>query len=218
MEVEHSHEFILISPDEFPNFKFIQALRNDLEDNQGSIFMWSKHERDVLTNIRDQIIKLNQTSQYQCEIEFINNILPAGKRELIDLFEITKGGVFYPNTKGSNSIKKVLPAVIKHSKYIQHKYSKPIYGDKDFIKSLNFKNISWVQKLENTFRDPYDILGDFSDEAINQGGMAATTFAKLQFEDLNSSERSSLIKSLLMYCELDTFAMALITEAFLIEN
>lgn len=212
MRVEHAHEFILISPNEFPNFKFIQSLKNDLEDNQGSIFMWSKHERDVLTNIKNQIIKLNATKQYQCEIEFINNVLPGGKRELIDLFEIAKGGVFYPNTKGSNSIKKVLPAAIKHSKYIQQKYSKPIYGDKKFIKSLNFKNISWVQKLENSFRDPYDILGDFSDDAINQGGMAATTFAKLQFEDLSLDQRKKLIKSLLMYCELDTFAMALITE------
>ena len=45
--------------------------------------------------------------------------------------------------------------------------------------------------------------------------MAATTFAKLQFEDLTDAQRTSLKTALLRYCELDTLAMVMIAESWL---
>jgi len=45
--------------------------------------------------------------------------------------------------------------------------------------------------------------------------MAATTFAKLQFEDLAEDEREALKIALLRYCELDTLAMVMIAESWL---
>ena len=45
--------------------------------------------------------------------------------------------------------------------------------------------------------------------------MAATTFAKLQFEDLSTDQQESLKKALKMYCELDTLAMVMIAESWL---
>ena len=138
-----------------------------------------------------------------------------GNSELIDLYALAKNGTFYPNSKGSVSIKKVLPAVINHSKFIQNKYSERIYGKNNTIHSLNFDEVTWVQRNEIGFKDPYEIISEIDSQSINQGGMAATTFAKLQFSDLNDIERKNLQNALLRYCELDTLAMVIIAESWL---
>ena len=213
--VVHYSEFIHIDANEFPNFEFIKNLCSDLSKNSGTIFMWSPHERTIINRIANQIIKLGLSKVFKEELNFIEDLLPQGKREMVDLLEISKGGTFYPNSKGSNSIKKVLPAVFRHSKFIQDKYKKPIYGAPNGIKSHNYENVAWIQLDNLGFRDPYDIIKDFSDDAITQGGMAATTFAKLQFEDLSQQERDSLKIALLKYCELDTLAMVMIVESWL---
>jgi len=213
--VEHASEFLSTSADNFPNLDFIRSLTTDLSKNEGSIFMWSKHENTVLTSIKNQILKLKLSEEYKQELEFIDDITTGGKREMIDLMNTASGGVFYPNCLGSVSIKKVLPAVINHSRFIQKKYSQAIYGATGGIKSKNYKDIQWVQRGSHGYRDPYDIITDFSDDAINQGGMAATTFAKLLFEDLSPEQRHSLQTALLKYCELDTLAMVLIAESWM---
>jgi hypothetical protein len=61
-----------------------------------------------------------------------------GDRCMVDLCELVKRYYYDPLTKGSNSIKKVLPAVLTRSKYLQQKYSQPIYGSK------NFTNQRWI--------------------------------------------------------------------------
>ena len=213
--VKHYSEFIHIDANEFPDFEFIKNLCSDLSKNSGTIFMWSPHERTIINRIANQIIKLGLSEKFKKELNFIEDLLPQGKREMVDLLEISKGGTFYPNSKGSNSIKKVLPAVFRHSKFIQDKYKQPIYGSPGGIKSHNYENVTWIQLNNGGFRDPYDIIKDFSDDAITQGGMAATTFAKLQFEDLSQHERESLKIALLKYCELDTLAMVMIVESWL---
>ena len=213
--VKHESEFLSTSKDEFPNLGFIRNLYADLSKNEGSIFMWSNHETKILNEIKKQILKLRLADEYKQELKFIDSLMPAGKREIIDQLKIAKGGVYYPNTKGSNSIKKILPAVIRHSSFIQQKYSQPIYGNSNGIPSKNYQNIKWVQKNNDDYRDPYDIIKDLSDDAINQGGMAATTFAKLLFEDLTDVNRLSLQNALLKYCELDTLAMVIVVESWL---
>lgn len=212
-EVEHSSQFLLVS--EFPNFDFLKSLIKDLSKNNGSIFMWYPHEKNTLEAIQKQILKLKKNNDYKFELDFLHALFDCGDRELIDLYALSKNGVFYPNTKGSNSIKKILPAAIRHSKFLQKKYSEPIYGNTNVIKSLNYNNIAWIKNYNNTFVDPYETIKDYSDEAINQGGMAATTFAKLQFEDLTNIQRESLKMALLRYCELDTLAMVMIVESWL---
>jgi len=214
-EVEHSSQFLSVSANEFPNLSFIKQLTSDLSKNVGSIFMWYPHESTSLKAIQKQILKLNLAKEYEVELAFIDTLLAGGDRELIDLFALSKNGIFYPNSKGSNSIKKVLPATINHSKFIQDKYSNAIYGSAKDIKSLNYESIEWVKKDNGGYRDPYDIIKDYSDDAITQGGMAATTFAKLQFEDLTDAQRTSLKTALLRYCELDTLAMVMIAESWL---
>ena len=213
--VEHTSQFISTSPKVFPNFEFIKNLRWDLSTNNGSVFMWYPHELRTIENIKKQIIKLQLTDEFSEELLFIESLMPQGSRELIDLYALAKDGSFYPNIKGSVSIKKVLPAVINHSKYIQNKYSKSIYGINKHIKSLNFDDVIWIQKKENGYKDPYEIITEIDSASINQGGMAATTFAKLQFSDLTNKERLDLQNALLRYCELDTLAMVFIAESWL---
>ena len=49
---------------------------------------------------------------------------------------------------------------------------------------------------------------------ITQGGAATMAYARLQFEELSSANRSSIEAALRRYCELDTLAMVMIYEAW----
>ncbi|MDB4420966.1 DUF2779 domain-containing protein [Pseudomonadales bacterium] len=97
-----------------------------------------------------------------------------------------------------------------------------------YIPSANFKNFTWVQYANGQVVDPYQLLptlfDDISpknqqllcsdDSTLNNGGAALTAYGKLQFEEMTDYERQHLEKGLLQYCELDTFAMVLIFEAW----
>ena len=48
--------------------------------------------------------------------------------------------------------------------------------------------------------------------AIADGGAAMSAYAKMQFTEMTSGERERIVKALLKYCELDTFAMVLVWE------
>ncbi len=68
---------------------------------------------------------------------------------MVDLLDLIKCYYYDPKTRGSNSIKHVLPAVINRSDYLKKKYSQPIYGT-DEMPSKNFPNFVWIkdQKME----------------------------------------------------------------------
>jgi hypothetical protein len=57
-----------------------------------------------------------------------------------------------------------------------------------------------------------DLLNDNNE--LKDGGAAMTAYARMQFEKMGNYERSELTNSLLKYCELDTFAMVMIYEAW----
>ena len=66
------------------------------------------------------------------QISKINRQLPdnswEGPRNMVDMLELVKRYYYDPYTRGSNSIKQVLPAILNSSRYLQEKYSQPIYG------------------------------------------------------------------------------------------
>ncbi len=106
---------------------------------------------------------------------------------MVDLADVARKHYFHPNTKGSNSIKKVLPAVMESSRFLQCTYSALIYGAVGGISSKNFKGIAWWQRLQDgRVQDPYKLLmSPFADvvnediettEAINQGGAASYAY------------------------------------------
>ena len=147
---------------------------------------------------------------------------------MIDLLEVVKKYYFDPRTKGSNSIKYVLPAILSRSKYLQARYSQPIYGDPAHIPSLNFLPWQWVKfGDDNTPINPYEQLPTLFSEAddlkiellseskaLANGGAALMAYARMQFEHMSDYERDELRQALLKYCELDTLAMVMIYESW----
>lgn len=222
-KVEHAGQFLLADPKVSPNIEFIRALKSELDKDQGTIFRWSNHENTILNHIQRQLDESKNPPEDRDElISFIKNTLKSGNRAMVDLCELAKRAYYHPDTKGSSSIKAVFPAVLKSSNYLKMKYSKPIYGSLDGIKSLNFHNLAWLQCHEDQFAGPYEYLielgkaisGGMIDLEISNGGAASMAYSRLQFEDLSDMERLSLKNGLLRYCEVDTLAMVMISEAW----
>lgn len=227
--LHHADQFLLAKAGCFPNYDFVRSLKNTLSVDDGSVFMWANHENTILKHIAHQLEFRSDTPIDKDElIAFIKTLIKGGSRAMIDLKTIAQRSYFHPQTKGSNSIKKVLPAVLMSSPFLKSKYSQPIYGAKRGIKSLNFDSVAWwSQNSLGVVGDPYKKLLDqdfipLSTEVldsdnleISEGGAAAMAYGRLQFEDLNPEARISIEKKLYKYCELDTLAMAMIVEAWL---
>lgn len=234
--ISHETEYINSEAGSFPNFEFLRALRKALSLDEGSIFKYSYHENTILNAIYEQLITSNEKDKEEL-IDFIQSISHSkkdsaiywvGERDMIDLCEIVKLYYYDPQTKGSNSIKAVLPAVLNSSSYLKNKYSKSIKeislsstnfnDDKVFIKfDENDEVISPYKSLPQLFDDWSEVELDslISDlEGIDNGGAALIAYSKLQFQEMNDAERLEIRKALLMYCELDTLAMVMIYEYF----
>lgn len=237
--IEHAGEFLNTAKGEFPNFEFVRALKAQLENDQGTIFMYSPHENSYLNMIYRQLNNSNELGKEEL-CDFIKTITRStnsskehwhGERCMVDMLDLVKKYYYDPATNGSNSTKYVLPAILNSSQYLQEKYSKPIYGSKggtDSINSLNFKDKVWIEfDQQGKVKDPYKHLPkmftDISDhdvellsegDELNNGGLALTAYAKLQFTHMSDYEREELKKALLCYCEVDTMAMVFLFEAW----
>jgi len=227
-EVEHRNQALIAEPGQFPNFEFVKELQKSLDTDSGTIFRWAAHENTILNQIKQQLLTYDQTPE-ECDrlIKFIETITNHASRSMVDLNEIAVKCYFHPETQGRTSIKKVLPAVLKTSKSLKKKYSKPL-GDNS--SSLNFpQNFVWFQKSNGQVVDPYELLKRHAIDLFNEtnsnishensliaeGGAAAMAYARLQFEDLSTQERRNIKEALLRYCELDTLAMVMILRAWL---
>jgi hypothetical protein len=227
-KVEHIGEFLCVEPGVFPNYEFARALKNDLERDDGSVFMWSHHENTILSTILRQLADDPSPPVDAKELmAFIMSITKGGDREMIDLCKLAEKSFFHSDTKGSNSIKKVLPAILKISPKLRLLYSKPIYGNAKGMSSKNFIDMAWLDA--NGQGDPYAILkkyaGDLlpagakeSEEGetsiIADGGAATTAYSRLQFEDINQEGRDRIKEAMLRYCELDTLAMVMVLQGW----
>lgn len=237
-KVKHAGQYINTQIGKNPNIDFIRKLKDELDKDEGTIFRYAAHENTYLNKIYQQLMPLNHLSDQEELLRFIKSISVSsndslekwqGKRNMVDLRELILKFYYDPLTNGSNSIKHVLPAVLKRSKYLQEKYSKPIYGKNEGIFSLNFKNMRWVQFKNGNIVDPYCLLPKlfqdidmteqsidflFGDDNIKAGGAASIAYARLQFCEMSAIERNALISALLKYCELDTLAMVMVVEFF----
>ncbi len=236
--LKHANQFLSARPGTNPNYYFVRALKAAL-GTEGSVFMWSPHENTTLNAILNELENdLNPPTDVRELIDFILTLtiqksgtktIHRGDRAMIDLCKLAERASFHPMTKGSCSIKKVLPAILASSDYLKSKYSNPIYGAEKGIPSLNFKEHVWWQESNGAVVDPYKLLPPvFSDLSLDiqdnlesdeymeiaQGGAATMAYARLQFEDLPSVDRDNIEKALLRYCELDTLAMVMIYEAW----
>jgi hypothetical protein len=212
--ISHATEYIDLSRGKFPSFDFVRALRRALSEDRGSIFRYSPHENVVLCQIHEQLLASEEPDRKElCQwIETVTTKKDAwkGPRTMIDLLEVVMNRYYNPLTDGSNSLKSVLPAVLANSKYLQTKYSQPIYGAQAGLTSHNYKDWTWIQRdASGKILDPYSLLGE---NEIREGGAAMTAYARTQFASMPEPERALLARSLLRYCELDTFAMVLVYE------
>lgn len=232
-KVSHDSEFINATPGVFPNFEFARALKASLENDSGSIFMFATHENSILNAIIHQLKGSNEPDKTEL-ISFLKSISKStaniadsweGDRQMIDLRKVILDFYYNPLTKGSNSIKQLLPAVLEIDQNLQLQYSKSI-GDIG-VSSLNFdQNHVWIIKEHGNVINPYKMLPalftnwNSNDkeilisgiEDISNGGEAMTAYIKLQFVDMSFVEREQLISALKKYCELDTLAMVMIWE------
>ena len=232
--VEHKSQFIATEKEQFPNFDFVRALQQDLEQDDGSIFRFAAHENTVLKQIKTQLIEKTeiQVDDREQLIQFIDTVTQGGARSMVDLCEIVEHHYYDPYTKGSNSIKAILPAVLQRSEYIQNRYGQPIYGKGCEISSLNFDQPqTWLQTGgSGDIVSPYKLLPDIFEgvaeeiarsfmtaHELSEGGDALTAYAKMQFPEMTVEEKELVIKGLLRYCELDTLAMVMIYEYWLSE-
>lgn len=246
--IRHAGQWLNTEKHHFPNFDFVRALKAQLDKDNGSIFRYATHENSILRAIYSQLIASAEPDKDQL-MDFIDSIthykvgsgkserIIAGSRDMIDLLEIVKRYFYHPSMKGSNSIKVVLPAILKSCSYIRTKYSAPIYG-----RLIHSENIapedakSWITlsadgEIENPYKHLDEIasfLGVSADEAekfdtsrqmedpvkgtVNNGGIALAAYTKLQFSDDDMTQ--ALKEALLRYCELDTMSMVFIWEYF----
>ena len=232
-KIEHKGQYLCTEKGMFPNFEFVRRLKAELEHDQGSVFRYANHENTVLNQImvqlQDTIIEIVPDKEEL--ILFIKSITHGanhqGDRDMIDLLELVKKYYYHPLMGGSNSLKYLLPAVLNSSKFIQEKYSQPIYGKNSSIKSLNFDdNWVWIKKDKaQKIISPYKLLPPLFEgiddlqideflmnSNIQEGGAAMTAYAKMQFYKISEIEKDTIIKGLLRYCELDTLAMVILWE------
>ncbi|WP_304142271.1 DUF2779 domain-containing protein [Mesoflavibacter zeaxanthinifaciens] len=230
--IEHAAQYINTTAGEFPNIDFLRALKESIERNEGSIFMFSNHENTIINHLVEQVYESDLTDR--ADLFVFGQQISKGKkdtplipwkgyRSMIDLCKVIKDYYYNPYTKGSNSIKQVLPAVFESSPFIRDKYSKPI--GKINLNSLNFdKDKVWLKVIDGIVEDPYKslpkVFSEWNDdfetiselEDINNGGAALTAYGKLQYTDMSDEERLQIKEALLRYCELDTLAMVMIFE------
>lgn len=239
--IEHANEYINTTAGAFPNFEFVESLQQALSKDEGTIFKFATHENTILNAIRAQL-KASDTPNKESLISFIETIshptndnpdpwiVPTrkqnqGTRDMVDLCKVIIKYYYNPHTFGSNSIKKVLPAVLKSSQFVQEKYSKPIGAIAVSSKNLPDNHI-WLTKRENEIISPYKTLPPVYDnisqeeiearlsniENVDDGGAALTAYGKIQYTDMTEKERQDISDALKRYCELDTLAMVMIYE------
>lgn len=204
-----------------------------LKDDKGSVFRFADHENTILCTIISQLEKSDEHDKAEL-IYFLKTITHStkanvtvwkGDRDMIDLRKIILDYYYNPLTKGSNSIKYILPTAINSSLFLQNKYQQSI---RDIgVSSKNFTSDHiWLQRDESGFINPYialpPLFKDWTNEqldgllsemdSIADGGAALTAYAKLQYIDMPDRERKELLQGLLKYCELDTLAMVMIYE------
>ena len=230
--LSHRTQWLCAEPGVDPNFDFVRALRQALNGDSGTVFRWADHENTVLTHIREQMLQNDQKPGDADElVAFIDSITKRGDavgvRNMVDLCGLSGKHFFHPSTKGSASLKKVLPALMQSSPRLRELYGMPNYGSNI---SLNVvQPIAWWQERDGHVLDPYSLLpplfDDFTREEVDaleeglpeelrEGGAAMAAYARLQAEDLEDDARASIKAGLLRYCELDSLAMVMAVQAW----
>lgn len=236
--IRHAHQFIDVDPGGNPNVKFVKELRRALMPDgtlNGTVFMYSKHERTTLKSIRGLIDSSNEPDRNEL-LECIDVLCDEKSlQQMHDLLEVVLQTYISKHAGGSNSIKQILPAILNDAPQTAAFFSRRgTYGRGLEMQSLNFTDPSGHQWLTNESNgDPYKTLpplfgsiglhdegidemvsGLFgtNGDTIDQGGLAMAAYNLTRYESLGDYEREQLRNGLLRYCELDTLAMCMLVK------
>ena len=121
--------------------------------------------------IKDQLECSNHPNKTEL-IEFVKTITTPrndesdpwlATRPMVDLRDVVLDYYYNPLTKGSNSIKALLPAILNSCEFLKNKYSNPI--SKINLTSLNFdSNFRWFKTSDQKVVNPYKLLPPIFDE------------------------------------------------------
>jgi hypothetical protein len=233
-EVKHETQYLCFDPGRFPNFEFVRNLKIALSKDRGTIFRYHNHENTYLNLISRQLQNHPDSPNDRDDLmTFISEITHdssngvRGARDMVDLYKIVLQFYYSPLAKGSNSLKKILPAIITESDFLKEKYGRPgVYGREKEVGSLNFEDHIWIRPDANF--NPYKTLPRVFEnydvealdllvkdmEALADGGTAMGAYNYLQFSEIPVDQRKLISDSLLRYCELDTLAMVMVLEAW----
>jgi hypothetical protein len=236
--IEHAGQYLHREPGSFPSFDFLRALKEELEGDEGTVFRYGLHENTFLNIIYGQLRESGpgEVRDGPALCRWIETVAhptarasfgwAPGRRDMVDLLALVRRYFYHPATGGSNSLKRILPAVLASSPHLQQKYRRPIYGKGLGIPSLNLEHWAWVRfDEEGRLLDPYRLLPPvfaaveedsldrlITDPHLSEGGAAMVAYARMQFSEMSEQEREALGQALLKYCELDTLAMVMLWE------
>lgn len=234
-QVRHAGQWIEPRAGVFPSFEFVRALKGQLEADNGTIFRYAAHENSVLRDIREQLEGSAESDRLELMrwIDGITEFRPddaspkepklAGARNMVDMRALVVDHHYDPATHGSNSIKDILPAIIRNSEVLRRRYGKTL-GQSE-IHSLNY-SADWVWVRSGSGGNPYaslppvfegqdqEALSEYVQglEELDDGGTAMIAYGRLQYCDIQDKERDAIRSALLRYCELDTLAMVMLYE------
>jgi hypothetical protein len=227
--VRHADDCLIFEGVASPSIDVVRGLRDSLNDDAGTVLHWYPHERTVLKAIRAEIDAVAPPDAANL-IDFLERmgLEKDSTGRLFDLGKLVKNQVFLPGTGGSSSMKKFLPAVLRHSAVVRKRYGAPVYGT-PAMPSKNFSPKVWVVEQDGVALDPYKLLDPLfgvselndqiaraeaaEDKFVKNGAKAMIAYGRLQDPRLSSIERKELREQLLRYCELDTLAMVMVYEA-----
>lgn len=239
--IHHADQFIDVDSTGNPNIQFVRALRNALMPSgelNGTVFMYSKHERTTLKAIRGTIDSSSEHNRDEL-LHFIDLLCSENSpNRMVDLLEVVLETYISKHAGGSNSLKQVLPAILNDAPKTAAYFSIPgKYGVGMEMNSLNFSipgGHTWLTEQSNW--DPYktlppifdipefenqeldeQLLGFISNDGgtIDQGGLAMAAYNFTRYTTLGEVERSRLRDGLLRYCELDTLAMCMLARGLM---
>ena len=243
--VEHKHQFIKLDQSGNPNAEFLRDLKQALGSN-GTVFRWHDYEKTVLKELRGELVNA-AVKEPDCEalVSFIDTLVnEESPRYMVDQSKISQMYFFHPDTRGSSSIKKVLPAMMNSSLWLRDTYCQAIYGVGAQIQSLNFMEpmVWWQPDPANPTKavDPYDLLANVNlpaglgeeaelykaaeqtlteeGAALRDGGGAMMAYLRQQSGALSADTAARLKVAMLRYCELDTLAMVMIMQGWMHHN
>ncbi len=184
----------------FPNFNFARSLMEHI-GNDGSVFMWARHENTALREIYEQMhIYEHEDDELKLWLNKLVKFSSDDIGRLIDMNDLTLKHYFHPEMKGKTSLKYVLPAIWKNNPYL---YEIPWL--KKYLKIEGKQAVNPYETLQQI-----EIAGKA--EVVKEGTGAMRAYQELLYgtNKSNPEIKKKWAEILLQYCKLDTMAMVIV--------